>query len=57
MREKDGTLTLYSEKPIKEDTCWEGYDACDFWAYDHIFQFIKWKDTEPYNIEELLKGE
>ena len=25
--------------------------------YDHLFQFIKWEDEEPYKIQELLKGE
>ena len=24
---------------------------------EHLFQFIKREDKEPYNIEELLKGE
>lgn len=25
-----------------------------FSLFDHLFQFIKWEDEEPYNIQELL---
>ena len=28
-----------------------------FEFFNHLFQFIKWEDEEPYNIEDLLKGE
>lgn len=45
------------QKPYKDDDGdWRCYGVeLDF--YDHLFQFIKWEDTQAYNIEELLKGE
>ena len=27
----------------------------DFYMFKNLFQFITWNDSEPYNIEELLK--
>lgn len=50
------SLQLYLEKPTKDDYEWyekEGYMV--FAGYDHLFQFIKWEDEEPYNIQELLE--
>lgn len=55
VREKCGRLFLQTDmqKPYKDDEGWHGYGVeLDF--FDHLFQFIKWEDTEPYNIEELL---
>jgi hypothetical protein len=56
-RDKNGYLKASKDKPEKECVTWErchGYvSMC---AFNHLFQFIKWEDTEPYNIEELLKG-
>ena len=45
------------QKPYKDDNGdWLCYGVeLDF--YDHLFQFIKQEDEEPYEIEKLLKGE
>ena len=60
-RDEDGCLVLHSEKPQKEYMCntWmhDGAERDILSPFDHLFRFIKWEDTEPYNIEELLKGE
>lgn len=60
-RDRSGMLYIYSEKPYKSD--------CDWWiikagvkgkcldAFNHLFRVVKWEDTEPYNIEDLLRGE
>ncbi len=59
-RDKIGYLFVHEAKPEKhlfgED--WVNSFDCDgICIFDHLFQFIKWTDKEPYNIEELLKGE
>ena len=59
-RDKNGTLYAYERKPKKEmqydnwDDKSDG-DIYKFYLFNHLFQFITWNDSEPYNIEELLK--
>lgn len=55
-RDKNGSLYVYQNKPIKRYNEYWGDGSCgrDF-CFDHLFQFIKWTDEEPYLIEELLK--
>lgn len=59
VRDRDGELKLYTTKPHKLENSW--FDSWGekmyFETFNHLFQFIKWEDEEPYNIEELLKGE
>ncbi len=58
-REYDGAIVIYFKKPVKDDNygCWDTDNEvwCCFEAFNHLFQFIKWEDTNPYKIEELLK--
>lgn len=55
-RDRDGDLYIYAEKPIKRHSNWDdGVKSNEFVCFNHLFQFIKFEDTEPYNIEELLK--
>ena len=63
-RDKIGNLNIFERKPIKEDLIyvfgfWDDNGGCseELNAFEHLFQFIKWEDEEPYNIEELLKGD
>lgn len=44
-RDKSGYLILYKEL----------YYGIGTKLFKHLFQFIKWEDEEPYNIEDLLK--
>ena len=56
VRERCGALFIQTdmEKPYKDDEGWHGYGVeLDF--FNHLFQFIKWEDENPYSIEELLK--
>ena len=52
-------LFLFSNKPKKREGMglkqWVGYNPSSFYLFKHLFQFIKWEDSEAYNIEELLK--
>ena len=57
-----GKLMVYVDKPYKTDDMWERPDYGDrgyeeLTVFNHLFQFIKWSDIEPYEIAELLKGE
>ena len=59
VRDSNGVLKIYYTKPMKKtDTVYwyipSGHIA-DIPQYNHLFQFIQWSDSEPYNIEELLK--
>lgn len=59
-RDRNGYLNVYIGKPTKnkETQVWiwhTDYRGID--VFPNLFQFIKWSDSEPYNIEELLKGE
>ena len=57
-RNKSGDLYIYCAKPSKFESVWSNA----LWSYlfdffNHLFQFIKWEDAEPYSIEDLLKCE
>lgn len=60
-RDRDNELSVYDRAPRKHglDQYWKnvGDHAAEMNMFQHLFQFIKWEDKEPYNIEELLKGE
>lgn len=58
-RDKGGQIYIYKQQPEKFDDVWSGLGKgyAGFEAFKHLFQFIKFEDEEPYNIEELLKGE
>lgn len=59
-RDKNGNLWIYEIPVEKHTSVWEMSNECkrsdvlDFEAFEHLFQFIKWEDEEPYSIKELL---
>jgi len=56
-RDKDGDVDVYKNKPSKSFSCWDDYNECgSLTALNHLFQFIKWEDEEPYNVKQLLEG-
>ena len=58
-RNEDDVLYAYIERPVKRDGYWLNTTtkyALHLELFSHLFQFIKFENTEPYNIEELLKG-
>ena len=55
-RDKNGCLYVYASKPEKVIAIWGG-SGLPMIPFDHLFQFIKWEDEEPYLIEELLGEE
>lgn len=58
-RDYDNELSFIEKKPQKDDGLWigEGVYSGGISLFEHLFQFIKSEDSEPYNIEELLNGE
>lgn len=62
-RDEDGILAVYPRKPEKKSTYWlltdNQNDARDLYirALDVGFDFIQWKDEEPWLIEDLKKLE
>ena len=48
---KKGSLYLYDAEPRKNDL-WDG--ATRLIAFNKLFQFIKWEDTEPRAIKDIL---
>lgn len=54
-RDKCGELYIFFEKPEKDDVVWSSEDDYENVSlFEHLFQFIKWEDTEPYLISELI---
>lgn len=60
-RDLDGELYAFGQKPKKIEDYWgesQGiHTRINILLCDSLFKFIKFEDNEPYNIEELLKGE
>ena len=59
-RDHNGKLYVYSEKPEKRECNWEcNWMAPSYMgslsAINHLFKMVKWKDEEPWLIEDLLK--
>ena len=65
-RDYYGALYIYENKPIKKSDNWirvssdysfNNFDMFQLNMFQHLFQFIKWEDSEAYNIKELLEEE
>ncbi len=54
VRDSNQYLYVYSEKPHKFIGIWCNGNNVKF-PFNHLFQFIKCEDDEPYLIEDLLK--
>lgn len=56
VRNKYGDLIVYVDKPCKGENQWNSItDIRLFSIFNHLFQFIKWKDKEPWFIPDLLE--
>ena len=58
-RNSKNGLLIFTKTPIKREDFWLNTDnttySLNLEPFNHLFQFITWNDSEPYNIEELLK--
>ena len=52
-----GNLFAYSAKPYKDyyTKDWRGSFSEWFSVDNHLFQFIQWDESEPYNIQKLVE--
>ena len=56
-RDSDGNLGVYTDKPSKNFYGWGNHDYYKYFElFNHLFQFIKFEDKEPYNIQELFEN-
>lgn len=57
-RDKCGNLFAYGRKPYKHVISWQTDigEAAQL-PFNHLFNFIKWEDEDPYLISDLLKEE
>jgi hypothetical protein len=54
-RDKDGSIFLYLNKPSKEEEIWADYES-SLAILDRLFKFVKWQDSEPISIKEILEN-
>lgn len=57
-RDCDNELVVHDEMPIKtSEPAWFSENSASLEAFEHLFQFVKREDNEPYLIEDLLQEE
>lgn len=58
VRAENNHLLAFSVKPIKDEYRWDS-STSHYVEYidENLFDFIKWSDNEPYQIEDSLKKE
>ena len=49
-RDKDGSITLYEDKPFRDGEIWKGCSWKSSGIYDLFFPDLKWED-EPVEVE------
>nr|DAV45165.1 MAG TPA: hypothetical protein [Caudoviricetes sp.] len=54
-RDKDGDISLYLDEPDKDilTEIWHGKEY-EFTLFNNLFPFIRWKDSTPTSIKEVL---
>ncbi len=55
-RDRCDGLFLYGMEPSKGDGYWNGKSYAGMTAFYKLFQFVKWEDSEPTSIKDILKN-
>lgn len=57
-RDGNGNIFLYDVEPEKSKSApwWTGRGMCHMGMFNKLFQFIKWEDSTPTSIEEVLNS-
>ncbi len=55
-RDRCDGLFLYGMEPSKGDGYWNGKSYAVMTAVYKLFQFVKWEDSEPTSIKDILKN-
>ena len=53
--DKDDRLFLYETKPWRGELVWK-YTDSGIRIFTKMFDFVRWQDEEPYNIDEILSN-
>ena len=54
-RDESETIYIYTNNPKKFGIAWHDDSFCqNAFLFNHLFQFIKWEDSEAYAIRDLL---
>lgn len=58
VRDGNGNIFLYDEEPQKSESApwWTGRGMCHTSMFNKLFQFIKWEDSTPTPIKDVLKN-
>lgn len=55
VRERTGIIYVYKSKPKKEADSWGSLSLNnELGLFNNLFQFVKWEDSEPTSIEDVL---
>lgn len=56
-RDENGMLCVFSDEPYKNEELKEWFyrHYSSLCSLMHLFQFVKWEDEVPYEIDKLLK--
>lgn len=55
VREKSGIIYVYKSKPKKEADSWGSLSLNnELGLFNNLFQFVKWEDSTPTSIQEVL---
>lgn len=55
VRERNGIIYAYKSKPKKEADSWGSLSLNnELGLFNNLFQFVKWEDSEPTSIEDVL---
>lgn len=57
VRERNGIIYAYKSKPKKEADSWRSLSLNnEFGLFNNLFQFVKWEDSAPTAIEDVLNN-
>lgn len=57
VRERNGIIYAYKSKPKKEADSWESLSLNnELGLFNNLFQFVKWEDSAPTAIEDVLNN-
>lgn len=54
-RDKDDYLCIFTAKPNKGDISWANGAYAAINVFNHLFPYVKWEDSEPTKISDLIK--
>lgn len=57
-RTSSNSVFVHANKPNKLNCCWVSEDGNDEYLgmFNKFFQFVKWEDSEPTSIQEVLNN-